>query len=712
MADADRVNILVVDDLPEKLLVYRSILEDLDLHVVTATSGAEALRCLLQQSFAVILLDVNMPVMDGFETAALIRTHKRVAHTPIIFLTAFFDDVRPLQGYAHGAVDYILVPVAPEILRAKVKVFVELFQMNQQVKRQAEERIALAEERAKRAAAEEANRNSAFLAEATATLAKSLDLEATLRGLARLVVPYLADLSVVSIADELARPYRSEWAWTDPALGTITGARDDRPRLPAPLAAAVERVFATGKFEMLTQLDADAGAQTPALNGPRQLERAFPLTSGVVLPLSARGRVLGSLVLALGPSARQFRPAELTLADDLAARAAIAIDNALLVRNIQETDRRKDEFLAMLAHELRNPLAPIRNAVQVIRVLGPADAQLGSARDLIERQVRHMTRLVDDLLDVSRITRGKIQLRFERVDVALAVANAVETSRPLIEARRHELTLSLPAEPLHVRADPARLAQVLSNLLNNAAKYTEEAGRIWLTVAREGTEAVFRVRDNGSGIAPQMLPHVFDLFTQADQSLDRAQGGLGIGLTLVRRLVEMQHGSVAAFSNGSGEGSEFVVRLPALPGEPRQESANHHTAPTPASDNACRVLVVDDHVDAAASLAMLLRLYGHEVRTAADGLTALEEARSFRPEVVLLDIGLPGMDGYEVARRLRKESQGDHMLLAALTGYGQDKDRYRSREAGFDHHLVKPVDPEALHRLLASCRTHPNPGQL
>src|SRR5581483_11829620 len=345
MADVDKVNILVVDDLPEKLLVYRSILEEPDLNIVSATSGAEALRHLLHQSFAVILLDVNMPGMDGFETAALIRRHKRVSHTPVIFITAFFDDVRPLQGYAHGAVDYILAPVAPEVLRAKVKVFVELFRMNQQVKRQAEEHIALAEERAKRAAAEEANRNSAFLAEASATLAKSLDLEATLHGLVRLTVPYLADLSVVSLADELGRPSRSEWAWTDPALGTATGTREDRPRLPVALAGAIERVFTTGKFEVLAPMDVSAEDDTNNPHtfngGPRGKDITFPLRSAVVLPLSARGKVLGSLALALGPSKRGFRPADLSLADDLASRAGIAIDNALLVRNIQDTDRRK-----------------------------------------------------------------------------------------------------------------------------------------------------------------------------------------------------------------------------------------------------------------------------------------------------------------------------------------------------------------------------------
>jgi signal transduction histidine kinase/DNA-binding response OmpR family regulator len=707
MPDSDKVNILVVDDLPEKLLVYQSILEELQQNVVMAASGAEALKLLLQHSFAVILLDVNMPIMDGFETAALIRTHRRSQHTPIIFITSFFDDVRPLQGYAHGAVDYILAPVAPAVLRAKVKVFVELFRMNQQVKRQAEERIILAEERAKRAAAEEANRNSAFLAEASAVLAKSLDLEANLRSLTRLVVPYLADLSVVWLMDETARLRQSAWAWIDPEQEVVVQPLAQVPPLPGLVAHAVERVLASGGPEAPASFDPPL--ELPEVepeshdNGRQPPRPPFALRQVLVFPLSARSRTVGALMLALSSAGRTFRPGDFALAEDLATRAGIAVDNALLVRNIQETDRRKDEFLAMLAHELRNPLAPIRNAVQVMRVLSSDDDRLRNARDLIERQVRHMTRLVDDLLDVSRITRGKIQLRPERLDAAVAVANAVETSRPLIESRRHELSLQLPSEPLQIKADPARLAQVLSNLLNNAAKYTPEGGRIWLAVEREGGYAVFRVRDNGTGIPPQILPHIFDLFTQADQSLDRAHGGLGIGLTLVRRLIEMQHGTVTAFSAGPGQGSEFVVRLPALPTEQPPAPADNGATVPHASAKGCRVLVVDDHVDAAASLAMLLRLYGHEVRTASDGPSALEEARSFRPEVVLLDIGLPGMDGYEVARRLRKEIPDDHITLAALTGYGQDRDRSRSQEAGFDHHLVKPVDPEALQRLLTSC---------
>ena len=695
MADDDKTNILVVDDLPEKLIVYRSILDELGQNLIAAHSGAEALKEVLRHDFAVILLDVNMPGMDGLETASLIRTRKRSAHTPIIFVTSYLDDVRAVQGYMHGGVDYILAPVVPEILRAKVKVFVDLFRMHQQAARQAEERVALAEERAKRAAAEEANRSSAFLAEASSVLANSLDFQATLRGLARLAVPFLADLSVVRVADEQSRASGTEWAWSERGRGTVVQSLPDCQRLHPALRTALEDVLATGKLEAL-QLDVPAAdtAPEPAADGTLQ--------SAIIFPLAARGRTLGALILGLGSSGRHFRDSDLALAEDLAARAAIAVDNALLVRGIQDADRRKDEFLAMLAHELRNPMAPIRNTVQVMRLMAPANPQLQWAHEVIERQILHLNRLVDDLLDVSRITRGKIRLQMEPLDVTAAVNVAVETSRPLIESRKHELILSLPSQPLRVDADPTRLAQVLANLLNNAAKYTQEGGRVWLSVEREGDEAVFRVRDNGSGIPPEMLPRIFDLFTQVDQSLDRSQGGLGIGLTLVRRLVEMHHGTVKASSAGPGQGSEFVVRLPALaPGTTGFKPTNGGLAPS-APHAKYRVLVVDDNVDAADSLAVLVRLHGHEVRIANDGHTALETAQDFRPEVVLLDIGLPGMNGYEVARRLRAGADGNRLLLAAVTGYGHAEDRSRSRQAGIDHHLVKPIDPEALRQLL--CR--------
>jgi signal transduction histidine kinase len=681
MADTDKTKILIVDDLPEKLLVYRTVLEDLGQELICAQSGGEALKQVLQHDFAVILLDVNMPDIDGFETAALIRGRKRSACSPIIFVTAMADDVRAAMGYAHGAVDYILAPVVPEVLRAKVKVFVDLFQMTQQVRRQAEERVALAEERSKRAAAEESNRRLAFLARGCDVLGQSLDAEVTARDLARLPVPFLADLSAVAFP---ARPGAEGRLVVARARGDDV-ALDEHAgpdRLPPALAAAVGRILSGGPAECFAAGPGDA----------------------VVLPLQARGRVCAALVLSREPSGRRFDPAELSMAETLASRAAVALDNAQLYQDVQEADRQKNEFLSMLAHELRNPLAPIRNAVHVLRLQAEGKPELDWARDVIDRQVKHLVRLVDDLLDVSRITRGKVRLQLEPLSLAAVVAEAVEASNPEIQAREHRLEVALPPGPVWVQGDATRLAQVVTNLLNNAAKYTDPGGRIGLTVGQEESTAVVRVRDNGVGIPGEMLSTVFNLFTQADRSLDRSQGGLGIGLTLVKRLVEMHGGSVEARSAGTGQGSEFVVRLPALAGgEVRAGAAAGGNAPE-LSGAPCGVLLVDDNVDAAESLAILLRLGGCAVRVAHDGPSALAAARACPPEFVVLDIGLPGMDGYEVARRLRAEPATRDAVLVALTGYGRDEDQTRSREAGFDHHFIKPVDFAELQKVFEAVR--------
>jgi signal transduction histidine kinase/DNA-binding response OmpR family regulator len=695
----DKVNILVVDDLPDKLLAMEVILQSLGEQLVLARSGREALRRVLEFDFAVILLDVNMPDMDGFETARVIRQRRNSAHTPIIFVTAFGDEIRASQGYQLGAVDYILSPVIPEVLRTKVGVFVDLFRKTEQVRRQAEERVTLAREQAARAAAEEATRRSLFLAEASTALANTLDFEATVSGLLRLAVPYLADVAAVTVAADLAGPWHSEMAWVSQPADLIQVRRLSAAEEPADdLWAAVARALASGEVEVL------AGLETTCPGDPGGTARR--LGSAAVLPLRARGRTLGVLSLGRG-RARGLSPADVTLAGDLAGRAAVALDNARLYRDIQESDRHKNEFLAMLAHELRNPLAPIRNAVEVLRVSNDGGTQHW-ARGVIDRQVRQMVRLVDDLLDISRITRGKITLQTEVVDVASVVAGAVETSRPLIDARRQHFSVDLPPEPVRTRADPSRLAQVISNLLNNSAKYTPEDGHIWLTVCPIGDEVVFRVRDDGMGIPVEMLSRVFDLFTQVDRSLDRSEGGLGIGLTLVRRLVELHGGSVSAHSEGPTKGSEFVVRLPLVTDGPPPAAGDRPDWAVEGGNGdppvRIRTLVVDDNFDAAESLAALLRVNGHEVRTAPDGISALEVAEGFRPDVVLLDIGLPRLDGYEVARRLRLRPGAEGVRLVSLTGYGQSEDRLRSREAGFDHHLVKPVSLAVLQALFAALR--------
>ena len=374
-------------------------------------------------------------------------------------------------------------------------------------------------------------------------------------------------------------------------------------------------------------------------------------------------------------------------------------------RALEDADRRKDEFLAMLAHELRNPLAPIRNAAHTLALLGTGDDRVRWVSGVIERQVGLMTRLVDDLLDVSRITSGKITLQRTTVSVQEVLAQAVETARPLAESRGQALEVDVPEDAGRVDGDPARLAQAVGNLLDNAIKYTDDGGRIWLRARVEAHEVVIVVEDSGVGVDPELLPHVFDLFIQADRSLERKQGGLGLGLTLVRRLVEMHGGRVEAASPGPGLGSAFTIRLPCLAGE-IAESVEPVAAAEPAgaalpAGPARRILVVDDHRDSTDSLALFLRLRGHEVRTAPDGPTALDEIERYRPEVVFLDLGLPGMSGYDVARRVRMMTDLGPMQLVALTGYGTDGDRQKTRDAGFDVHLAKPVDPRAVDALLA-----------
>jgi signal transduction histidine kinase/CheY-like chemotaxis protein len=464
-------------------------------------------------------------------------------------------------------------------------------------------------------------------------------------------------------------------------------------------------VLRTGRPEIVSDITDDMLVKGAKDEEHLRLIRDLGLNSYICVPLVLSGKALGVLTFATAESGRRYAASDLRLAEDLSHRAVIAIQNTQLYRELREADRRKDEFLATLAHELRNPLAPIRNALQILKLPKLDAATVERSREMMERQVYHLVRLVDDLLDVSRVMRGKIELRKERVELASVVARAVETAQSLIEAQGHELTVALPPEPLPLNADPVRLAQVVGNLLTNAAKYTESNGRIWLTAEREGDQATLRIRDTGIGVAPDLLPKIFDLFVQADHAATRSQGGLGIGLTLVKNLIEMHGGSVEVHSAGLGKGSEFVVRLPLLDQERQEPMENETGEPRQdASPSGRQLLVVDDNKDAAVSLAMLLRLQGHEVRVAHDGPSALELATSYHPDMVFLDIGMPGMDGYEVARRLRQQPGLENTVLAALTGWGQQEDRRRSKEAGFNHHLVKPLEPKTLEELLVELR--------
>jgi signal transduction histidine kinase len=565
--DDSKVNILLVDDQPARLMTYESVLKDLNQNLVSARSGLEALDKLMRDEFAVVLLDVSMPDMDGFEAARLIHEHPRFERTPIIFVTGVhMTELDRLQGYKVGAVDYVAIPVVPEILRSKVAVLVELYCKRRELK--------------------DLNRN---LAEANERLAQA------------------------------------------------------NAALQAEKARELHVLNAT-----LQQANLD-------------LERANLALHGEVVERS---------------------------------RAEEALKQA---------DRHKDEFLAMLAHELRNPLAPIRNAVHLMKRQTLEDPQLQLSRDIIERQLVHLTRLVDDLLDVSRITRGKITLARARIGIEELVAHAVETAEPLIQARKHTLRVEFSDAALMVYGDGMRLTQVIGNVLANAAKYTEVGGAITLRAQRRGRDVEISVRDTGIGIPPEVLPSIFELFTQLDHRTNRSESGLGIGLALVRRLVEMHGGSVRAHSEGSGQGSEFVIRLPLSFGREEaspDESGAAEAETADAANRRRRILVADDNADALESLSILLGLGGHEVYRACDGLSALEAAQRYLPEIALLDLGMPRMDGHEVARRIRAASWGQDIRLIALTGWGQESDRERSKASGFNSHLIKPVDYDLLTQLL------------
>ena len=704
----DKSSILIVDDLPEKLLVFGTVLEDLGQNLVFVNSGSEALREVLHREFAVILLDVNMPDIDGFETAALIRKYKRSAHTPIIFITAYADEIQTAKGYSLGAVDYILSPVVPEMLRSKVKVFVELHQMQRRVRRQADERVALVAAEAARRVAEENDRRSNFLSHASRVLSGSLDVSVGARLLLELVVPEVAALAVLQLLEE-DRPMSQVVVAAVRNAGSPTLTHTDAGGLPPAVREALQHaVHLKQRVTLHSNALRRMGPEAFGLDGPLALRAA------VAVPLMIGERVLGVLMVGAEQAMPGHAARDWAALEELASRAAIAFENAHLYRSLQseiverraaeaelqEANQRKDEFLAMLSHELRNPLAPIRNALEVIRRIAPPDPKFNWAGDVMDRQVRHLTRLVEELLDVARISQGKIQLNKEPVDLSAVIAQSVETAQPFIDARGHALTVRLPDTPVWLQGDFARLSQVVSNLLHNAAKYSEDGGRIQLELWVNDGEALIVVRDNGIGIDASLLPRIFDLFQQGARSLDRIQGGLGVGLTLARRLVELHGGRVEAASAGAKKGAELRVMIPCVSVVPRPGGDPPAELAAPAVHGQ-RILIVDDNQDAAESIAQYLQLEGHEVKTVTDGLQALACVPVFAPQIVVLDIGLPAMNGYEVCRRLRKMTVTQQALLVALTGYGQKEDQVRALEAGFDRHFVKPTDPRVLVQLIA-----------
>jgi len=668
------VDILIVDDTAAQRMAVESVLADLQENVVAVDSGREALRYLLDHDVAVILLDVNMPEMDGFETAALIRQRTRTRNVPIIFLTADTDELHAARGYSLGAVDYLFSPFLPDVLRTKVRVFVELARMHTQARRHAEERITLAAEQAARVAAEAANVRLGVLAEATRVLTRPLESTSIAGDLLRAVLPYVADLAGVVTADA-ARSPEAEGIW----LRVDSDGRLSPPAPGAPMHReildAALRVIASYKLETL-----------PAKDG-----------SGVwaiVAPLPARGATLGAMAFAMLDSGRRYTTADIDLVRDLASRTAIALDNRSLYREIEERDRRKDEFLAMLAHELRNPLAAIANAVGVLEKLGHHDDNTVRIRTIIGRQTNHLARLVDDLLDVARVTTGRIVVERQPVPLADVARRALQAFDAAGKTAHHEVILK--TDPVWVIGDASRLEQVVANLVDNALRYTARGGRVQVSVQRDGAEAVVRVRDTGRGIPSALLPQIFDLFVRGGGASHARADGLGLGLTLVRRLVELHGGSVEAHSAGEGLGSELVVRLPAS-----AAPAPRATLAEPSSLRPTRILIVEDNEDARESLRLLLELDGHEVMTAVSGEEGLDQARSYEFMIALVDLGLPGIDGFEVARRLRATARGAELRLVAVSGYGQPLDRKRAQAAGFDAHLVKPVDTDYLRTVLA-----------
>ena len=665
------VNILIVDDEPKNLTVLESFLDDPSYRLVRAESANQALLALVVEEFALLILDIRMPGMTGFELAQMIKERKKTSLVPIIFLTAYYnDDLHVLEGYDTGAVDYLHKPVNPVILRSKVAVFAEMHRKSRLFDRS----------------------NRALLAEVT----QRCQVEEQLR----------------ELNDTLERRVTERTE----AMHEI----DERMRL-ATEATGVgiwQWNVITNQVRWDAQMFRIYGI-TPMPDGIVQ----YSDWSGSVLPedLAEQEQVLQDTVTRCGGSRREYRiqrrdnrecrdiESVETIRVNLQGEAEWVVGTNLdvterkqLEKAQQDADRRKDEFLALLAHELRTPLAPIRNSLELMKLASGNADQIERTRAIIERQVIQMVRLVDDLLDVSRIARDQLELKKERVELALIVQQAVEVCHPHCELAGHEITLALPPEPIFLDADPTRLLQVFGNLLTNACKFTKPGGCICLTAERQGHEVAITVKDTGIGIAPEMLSKVFDLFTQIDSSLERTAGGLGIGLSLAKRLSEMHGGTVTAHSEGQDRGSEFVVRLPIMVEMPKPAPPTLG-APTPTTTR--RILVVDDSQDAATTLAMLLDLGNNQTLMAHDGLEAVKQAEAFRPAVILLDIGLPKMNGYDACRAIREQPWGQDIVMIALTGWGKEEDRRKSKEAGFDGHMVKPVDYAALMKLLATLQT-------
>ena len=598
--DERRFHILLADDNADMRDYVSRLLSD-RYEVLAVADGQAAWNAIEERVPDLVLSDVMMPVLDGFELLRRIRTNPATQEVPVVLLSARAGEEARIEGLEATADDYIVKPFSARELLATV----DAHKKTIDIRRQSREALG------------KQNKRLAVLWEAASVLLTTEDPDSMLTGLFE------------KIRDSLS-------------LDVYTSLKVSE---------------AGDKLELVSTAD------------PQSVSR-------------------------LGREEVEFL-------ETISHYVTLAHERLRLIEQLREQDRRKDEFLATLAHELRNPLAPIRNGLELIRLSHGDPAILEKATMIMHRQIEQMVRLVDDLLDVARISRNKLELRKAQVDLESVIRNAVETSRPVLAAAENDLHVELPSEPVLLDADPVRLAQVFSNLLNNAAKYSEPGGRIALVATRLGDELIVRVSDTGIGIEPGKLSQIFGMFVQLDASEQQIQSGLGVGLTLVQRLIEMHGGSIEARSEGPGKGSEFIVRLPALNPETKAAADVEHVADEHPTVRR-RILVVDDNIDSAESMAMMLGLSGHDVATAHDGLEAIKLAREFRPHVALLDLGMPKLDGYEAARSIREQPWGRKMMLVALTGWGQEEDKQRSREAGFDAHLVKPIDFEVLEELVAS----------
>jgi len=724
MQQLELVNILIVDDKPDKLLALETIISDLG-NVVKATSGKEALRCVLKQEFAVILLDVNMPGMDGFDTAALIRQRPNSERTPIIFITSFYTDadIHMTKGYSLGAVDYILAPVIPEVLRAKVSVFVDLFRKTEQVKRRAEERIQLAREQAARTAAEAAERRAAFLAEASRLLVSDMDYAVALEEVAKLAVPQLADWCAFDVANGNGSVKRVALA---PANSPKTPlVRELESQYPDSVNApfALPRTLPAIEPELVAELPQSV-MQLIAKDAQHcKLIQDLGVQSYMIVPLQVRDRKLGRMTLAVTDSGRTYTHADLHLARDLANRAAVAIDNAVLYREtrnaasrlkllsteLEEANRAKDEFLALMSHELRTPLTPILGWVRMFSRGTKDPAEMARGLKVIERNVLAQAKLVEDLLDVSRIITGKLRLNIRQLDIADVVEAGIDAVRSAADAKEINIESDMDgASSAGLMGDPDRLQQVVWNLLSNSVKFTPKNGKITVQLKRDDPQLKLIVCDTGKGISREFMPHLFERFRQGDSSSTRAYGGLGLGLAIVRHLVELHGGSVTAESEGEGKGSMFTVVLPVRVSKheskstprPRLSSANNGRV----SLTGLRILMVEDEPDSRDLLATILQQEGATVTATACAKDAMLSLETSVPDILISDIAMPDEDGYSLIRKVRARAagQGGNVPAIALTAYAKEEDRARALAEGFQVHVSKPIDPMVLVEVVAT----------